>query len=106
MSAVTVATLKAQLNIVGSADDELLADHLAAAQSYVEGYIGRTLASYAEQVPPANVPEALYQAIRMLAAFYYENREAVLASAVGGASAIELPLGVIDLLRPHRESWF
>ena len=46
---------------------------------------------------PADVPRAICFAIMLLAAHYYEHREAV----VIGPAANELPLGVDRLVRPH-----
>jgi uncharacterized phiE125 gp8 family phage protein len=45
----------------------------------------------------ANVPSALRQAVLMLVAHLYENRE-----AVAGESAVEIPSGAAALLAPYR----
>lgn len=103
MTVLTVNEIKLHLNIVGDDDDALLGDYIAAAEEWVGDYIGKPLASYATDDPPAPVPEKAKQAVRLLCAHYYENREAALTSMTG-ASALEMPLGVADLLRPLR-SW-
>jgi uncharacterized phage protein (predicted DNA packaging) len=90
---VTVALLKAQLNLAGSDDDALLAHKIAAAQAWIEDQIGVVFA----EIDP--LPATLDEAVLQLAAHWYENREAVLVSA--GAS--EIPFGVRDLIRPYRE---
>lgn len=53
-------------------------------------------AGYAE----GGVPPALDQAVLLLTAHYYANREAVNSGA--SAAAVELPLGVEMLVRPYR----
>jgi uncharacterized phage protein (predicted DNA packaging) len=90
---VTVALLKAQLNLAGSDDDALLAHKIAAAQAWIEDQIGTPFA----EIDP--LPATLDEAVLQLAAHWYENREAVLV----GASAAEIPFGVRDLIRPYRE---
>lgn len=47
----------------------------------------------------AGVPPELDQAVLLLTGHYYENREAVNSGAT--AAAVELPLGVQDLLAPY-----
>jgi uncharacterized phiE125 gp8 family phage protein len=47
---------------------------------------------------PAAVPEALREAVRLLAGHLLENREAV----VTGTGATELPIGLHDLIAPFR----
>lgn len=48
---------------------------------------------------PVDVPEDLVQAILMLTAHYYENREAVLEGRY-----VTMPLAVEALLQPHQEA--
>jgi uncharacterized phiE125 gp8 family phage protein len=52
---------------------------------------------------PMDVPARFRQAVRLLAAHWYEQREAVVVAQ--GISAIELPLGVQRLLQ-DRGRWF
>ncbi len=51
----------------------------------------------------AVVPHALVEAILMLAAHFHLNREEVLTGA--RISAVQLPLGVADLVAPYRWQW-
>lgn len=91
MPALTVDELKAQLNLEHDLDDALLAQKIAAAEAYAASYIG-------EAAVPDPCPAGIKQAVLMLAAFWYEVREA----ASFGGSAYEVPFGVHDLLRPHK----
>jgi uncharacterized phage protein (predicted DNA packaging) len=88
---VTVALLKAQLNLTGTDDDALLAHKIAAATAWCEQYIGQSFAD----IDP--LPATLDEAVLQLAAHWYENREAVLV----GASSAEVPFGVRDLIKPY-----
>ncbi|MBK3745814.1 phage gp6-like head-tail connector protein [Paraburkholderia aspalathi] len=91
MTTVTLTLAKAHLNIDHSGDDELIEHYLEAAESWITDFIGKPF--------PDPVPASLKQAVLQLAAHFYENREATLI----GISAGELPFGVIDLIRPHRD---
>lgn len=89
-----LADLKAQLNITDDADDALLERKIAAAEATVTGDIGaETPVAYG--TAPADIGEA----ILMLAAHLYENREAVLV----GVGAEALPLGYDHILQAHRK---
>lgn len=90
MPALTVAELKAQLNLEHDLDDALLASKIDAAEAYAASYIGEAI--------PSPCPAGIKQALLMLAAFWYEVREA----ASFGGSAYSVPFGVHDLLRPHK----
>jgi uncharacterized phiE125 gp8 family phage protein len=50
----------------------------------------------------ANVPAPLKEAVKQLAAHWYENREAVLV----GVNAQAIPLGLFDLIEPYRRRVF
>lgn len=93
MTILSLALLKAHLNVDHDLDDVLLDHKLAAAEEYVVStiepiYLGGTL--------PAPVTEAILQ----LAALWYEQREAVAI----GVSVAPIPFGVHDLVRPYREA--
>lgn len=90
MPVTDIALLKAHLNIVGTEDDTLLSQKLAAAEAFATSYCGETFTD--------PLPAAVEQAVLMLAAHWYENREA----AVVGATASTIPFGVHQLLSPHR----
>ena len=96
MSVITVEDAKRHLNIVGTDDDVLIVDKIAAA----EAFVGRwTLTPLAEMT---EVPADLKEAVRLLTGHLYENREA----SIVGVSAEEIPFGVWDLINPHREYSF
>lgn len=92
MNVITVADLKAHLNIISDADDDLLTGKIAAAEGWIAAFTG------ADWPPNAQVNEALKEAIRQLAAHLYENREATLV----GITAQDMPFGLLDLLAPFR----
>lgn len=87
---ITVEDIKRHLNIQHNEDDEILSDKLIAATACVENFIG-------EQIYSPH-PEPIKEAIRQLAAHFYENREPV----VIGQQAYSLPYGVFDLVGPYR----
>lgn len=90
---ITVSNLRQQLNLdPGIEDDAFLAGKIAAAESWIEAYVGAPLAD----MDP--MPGAIREAILQLAAHLFVNREAVLVSV----SASPVPFGVVDLIRPWR----
>lgn len=90
---VTAQQLRRQLNLDADLEeDAFLEGKIAAAESWIEAFIGTT---FAELNP---LPAALREAVLQLAAHLFANREAVLV----GVSASEMPFGVIDLIRPWR----
>lgn len=92
MPILTVDDLKAHLNITGNADDALIAQKIDVAEAWISRWLEITLAEMEE------VPADLKEAVRLLVAHLYENREATLV----GISADELPLGLWDILNQHR----
>lgn len=72
----------------GAAWPEIQPGPEAVSVTFVAGY-GDTL---------ADIPAPLRQAVRMLTGHFYETREAVIT----GTIATEMPLGILDLLRPYR----
>lgn len=97
MAIVELADVKAHLNVTDSTDDTLITSKIDAAQAMIEQQLG-----YAIQTEFTVVPGDLKEAVRMLAAHFYENREA----SVIGISASLLPLGVKDIIRDRRNwSW-
>ncbi|OAF13928.1 head-tail connector protein [Bradyrhizobium neotropicale] len=91
MAAVTLADLKAHLNLTTDQDDQLLTGKLEAARAWVGAY---TASDPSLDTTPAAINEAILQ----LAAHLYENREASLV----GVTASALPFGFLDLLAPYR----
>ncbi|QLQ19214.1 MAG: phage gp6-like head-tail connector protein [Exiguobacterium profundum] len=92
MSAVSLPDLKAHLNLDHNLDDALLSLKLDAAEEYVANIIG---VPFLDDLLP--VPATIRQAILMLAAHWYESREAALPGA-----PFAVPFGVHDLLQSHR----
>ena len=85
--------LKRQLNILDNADDDLLGDFIAAAETFTTNAIGAD-----DPVAFDTAPPDMQLALLLLAAHYFENREAT----VIGASAQFLPLGYFDLIASYR----
>ncbi|HEV7251668.1 MAG TPA: head-tail connector protein [Mesorhizobium sp.] len=81
---ITVADLKAHLNLDHAEDDDLLTKKIAAAQAWTYAYVAN---------PDAPLSPAYDEAVLRFAASLYENRE-------DG----DVPLGVLELLQPLR-SW-
>jgi uncharacterized phage protein (predicted DNA packaging) len=89
---VTLEEMKAHLNITTADDDALITGKIEAAEAHIEAMLpAGSLDNFADQ-------QDVKEAVKQLAAHFYENREAVLL----GVSAQELPLGVYQLLAPHR----
>ena len=89
--AITVPELRGQLNLDSEAEDALLSQKIDAAEAYAASYIGHPI--------PDPAPAAIKQAVLMLAAYWYEMRE---AATVGG-NPYAVPFGVHDLLQGHRK---
>lgn len=93
---VSLADLKAHLNVTLDNDDALIAQKIAAAQAHVESDIGFSIETvYAE---PLEVPEPLREAVRLYAAHLYENREA----SIVGVSIAAVP-GYRDIINSYRD---
>ena len=99
MAINVLADLKAQLSFtddIGNADDVMLTRILAGAETFVERKLGYTFtATYGGAGQPA-VPNDLRQAVLMLAAHWYENREA------SSVAMREPPFGVSEIIREYR----
>lgn len=85
--------LKAHLNILDDTDDDLLTGILAAAITFTSLHVGGT-----EPLTWDTAPADLRQAIMMLAAHWYENREGVLV----GIRGEDLPFGFHEILLAYR----
>lgn len=103
MSTITLSLFKAHLGSdelidaaalggLAAGTDELLQHYIDAAEARAAAMLGKPLADLAP------VPADVKQAVLLLAAHFYDNREAVLV----GTSANDLPYGVADLLRKYR----
>lgn len=104
MPVVTLAEIREHLSLtpgVAEEDAAMLDRQAAAAQGYVESWLGYTLATrYGSGTLPA-VPEALRQAILQLVATWYENRESVSADRMTAA-----PHGLEQILDAYRDRSF
>ncbi|WP_020185066.1 head-tail connector protein [Methylopila sp. 73B] len=89
MSAITVANVKAHLNITGTSDDEILGDYIEAAEEFTSQFVGPITAAS---------PASIKQAVRLLVGSFYEHRE----DTVAGVDLRQLPLGFWQLIAPHR----
>lgn len=94
--ALELDTLKEHCNVTGDDDDAVLTRLLTAATKHVERVLG-FLIDDADQFPDGT-PEDVEQAVYMLAAHWFENREA----SIVGVSAMPLPMGVSDILDNYR----
>jgi hypothetical protein len=93
MTAQTTTDLLYQfLNLEDGFDAPLLERLLETAEGHVANLIGATEL-------PDPLPPTITQAILMVAAFWYENRE---AATVGGSPYV-VPFGVHELLQPYRK---
>lgn len=93
--ALAAADLRDHLNGVPDAD-AVLTRLLAAATAHLERMLGFKIDD-AEEFP-GGPPADVEQAVLMLAAHFYENREASLV----GVSAQVLPLGVSEIIAEYR----
>jgi hypothetical protein len=102
---VDLDLMKAHLNItddLGTGDDALIAAKIAAAQDHVERLLGyRIEATYGGDGQDP-LPPSLVQAVQLLAAHWYENRETVIV----GVSAQAIPHGVWEIVNEYREYSF
>jgi hypothetical protein len=100
MAIVELASMKAELGIIDSVDDALISSKINEAQAHLEALLGYTIT---EEFPSSVVvPGDLVAAVKMLAAGWYENREASLV----GVSGMETPHGVWEIVRNRRRYSF
>lgn len=100
MAIVTLSDMKSHLGIVDDTDDALISAKIDAAQAWLEQMLGYDIAT--EFAAPLVVPFDLVEAVKQVAAHFYENREASLV----GLAAVETPFGVWDIVANRRNySW-
>lgn len=88
MSQLGITDIKRHVQALDfSDDDDLLTDLQAVAEEFVQDYTRRDL----DTEFPGAWPLACCQAVKMLVAAWYEDREA------------DVPAGVREMLRPHRD---
>lgn len=105
MAIVTVAELKEQLNLtddLGTADDALLGRKIFAAQDHIERQLGFKIEARYGGEGQDPIPASLVEAVSLLAAHWYENREASLI----GVNGYALPFGVQEIVDGYREYSF
>lgn len=98
--ALDLTALKKHCNILDDTDNEVLTRFLGAASAHVERQLGFKLTD-TEQFPEG-APADVEQAILMLAAHWFENREA----SIVGVSAQAVPFGFDEIIREHRSYSF
>ncbi len=92
---LTLSDAKAQLNRTDiDLDDDLIQAKLDAATEWVAAYTGAEITDA--------TPSPVNQAILMLTAHLYQNREA----AIVGMTVDALPFGFLALLDPYRSFYF
>lgn len=89
---VSLADLKAHLNVTTDDDDGVLTAMLETARSFTEGWVG-PLDDF------ESLPASVVHALKLYTAHLYENREATTFSGSGA----EVPMGFFDLISPHRK---
>lgn len=98
--ALTFEDLKGHCNVTGSDDNGVLSRLLAAATAHVERLLGFKV-NDAEEFP-GGTPADLELAILMLAADWYENREATITGTIINA----IPIGVEQIVDEYRRYTF
>ena len=95
---VTLAEAKLHLRINpgDNSEDGLIEDLITTAREFCENYTGKELAN-------AEVPKTVKQALLLLVAHWYNNREAVISSNV---IPREVDLTVRALLNQNKGWWF
>ena len=98
--ALTAADLRTHSNLTEDDDNALLGRFLTAAKARIEASLGFKIDDETEF--PTGTPDDLTLAVLMLAAHYYENREAT----VVGVTAQVMPLGVTSIIADYRRYTF
>lgn len=96
MTAVSLELAKAHMQVDGTAEDELIALYIDAAEQWASNYIGKPIAD----LDP--VPADVKLAILRLVSFYFECRNI----ATFGVSTQLAPQNVASILDSYREKWF
>lgn len=98
MAIVTSIEMKAQLNVTLAEDDALIDGLIAAAEAHTERLLGFTFSATYGGAGQPTLPPDLKHAVMMLAAHWYDNREATLV----GVTAQAIPFGVSEIVSEHR----
>lgn len=105
MAILTLGELKEHLAFtddIGSADDALLARLIDAAQNHIERLLGFKIEDTFGGEDQDPVPPALVEAVSMLAAWWYEQRE----TAITGTIVNTVPFNVQEIVTEYREFTF
>lgn len=97
------AKLHLRINPGDSSEDGLIKDLITASREYCENYTSKALVGTDEDGEPVDVPKTIKQALLLLIAHWYTNREAVVATNVVPR---EVALTVDALLNQYRKWWF
>jgi uncharacterized phage protein (predicted DNA packaging) len=95
---VELDAAKRHLNFTENTDDALIGSKLQAAQNHIENLLGFAIEERYGGEDQRPVPDDLKEAVCLLMAHWYENRE---ASAASGTLA-PIPYGVAEILREYR----
>ncbi len=98
--AVTVDTLKAHCNVVGSDDDALLSRILSAATGHMAGQLGFAIDD-TDELDASGIAD-VEQAVILLASHYFENRE----GSIVAVSITSIPFGVQEIIANRRRYSF
>ncbi|WAJ26279.1 head-tail connector protein [Antarcticirhabdus aurantiaca] len=93
MTQVSLEDAKLHLNVTTDEDDALILKKIDAAEAWIGLWLEDTF-----RVHASDWPDDLRQAVLMLTAHFYENREASLV----GVSAEAVPFGVQEIIDAHR----
>ena len=96
MAIVTVEQMRAQLNLPDAMDGDILAEKIEAARNHIERQLGFKIADEFEE---GKTPASLVEAVKQLAAHWYENRESVI---IGHGAAV-VPFGVSEIVESYRD---
>ncbi len=102
MAIASLDDLKAELSFaadLGAVDDGIMNRKLTAAENFIERELGFKFSATYGGIGQDPVPPALQQAVLMLAAHWYENREVI-------GDGREMPFSVRDILSNFRDYSF
>ena len=90
---VTLEEVKAQCRVDHDMEDELLKSYITAARQWAEGFLNIPLVKIEENASPIEIKQTWKQAMLLMVAYWYENRETATSNR-----QIEIPIGAKDLL--------
>jgi uncharacterized phage protein (predicted DNA packaging) len=99
MAYVDLDLVKQNLRLDSDDEDELLQSMIDAATEYIRPFLDHDPDS---DVPPSDPPPQLQQAMLMLIAAWFENRQTIVGTSSVREIPKEIPYGVQDVLRNLR----